>query len=439
MKRNILITIIIFLINGLLPVISFANDIFKDEVPYGLGVNIHTHASFPKSLDEITAAGFKVIRTNLYWHQIEKIKTAYDWHNYDKLIQKMDKAGIRPLLALSFSNPLYEPMHKITGLTGNKLEKAAPPTHEDSIRAFAKFAATAAHRYRKSNIIWEIWNEPNYKVFWVPEPNASDYANLANATCTAIKKLVPEAIVIAPSSSGTPFDDNHIIWWKEFLEKVNLDCIDAISVHPYVWNTNKGPYINIEKYNHLRELILEYTTHNAPIISSEFGFSSSDWNIYPKRQAALLVRNYIINLMENIPISIWYDWRDDGTNPKEREHNFGITKRNGEKKPLFYAAQTLSNYLNGYKFGKRIDNNDKDIYLIMFKHPTKPPILVAWTVKNTPKEISISLTDIENADIEARDILGDKTKYHIKNNNIIFTISEIPQYIMQKDQNSNGR
>ncbi len=438
MNNKLLIVILICLLTELSSFASFAdqdnnNTNFNTIIPNGLGVNIHTHASFPTTLDPISSAGFKVIRTNIYWSHVETIKTAYDWRNYDKLIKKMDKAGIRPLLALSFSNPLYEPMHKITSLTGTTVEKAAPPTHEQSIKAFAKFAATAAHRYKKSNVIWEIWNEPNYKVFWVPEPNAKDYANLANATCTAIKKADPKAIVIAPSSAGTPFDDDYIIWWKEFLENSNLDCLDAISVHPYVWNTNKGPYINLEKYKHLRELISKYTKRDIPIISSEFGFSSSDWNISPKRQAALLVRNYIINQMADIKISIWYNWVDDGTNPKEREHNFGVTKRDGTKKPLFYAAQTLSKYLNGYSYEKRIDHNIKDIYIIMFKHPTKPPVLVAWAVNNIAKEISISLTNLKNTDIETRDIFGEHTKYHIEGNNLIFNINEIPQYIMQKD------
>ncbi len=36
---------------------------------------------------------------------------------------------------------------------------------------------------------------------------------------------------------------------------------------------------------------------------------------------------FLTNVANDIPLSIWYDWRDDGDDPKEAEHRFGIVHR----------------------------------------------------------------------------------------------------------------
>lgn len=45
--------------------------------------------------------------------------------------------------------------------------------------------------------------------------------------------------------------------------------------------------------------------------------------------------------MNDVPLSIWYDWHDDGQDPKEKEHNFGTVTWDYQPKPAYLAAQTL--------------------------------------------------------------------------------------------------
>ena len=35
----------------------------------------------------------------------------------------------------------------------------------------------------------------------------------------------------------------------------------------------------------------------------------------------------LTNVANDSPLGIWYDWRDDGDDPKEAEHRFGIVRR----------------------------------------------------------------------------------------------------------------
>lgn len=417
----------------------------------GMGINIHTHASFPQTLEPIQVVGFKVIRTNLYWSHIETSKGEYDWSNYDKLIKKMDEAGIRPLLSLSFSNLLYEPSVRVrSSSVGDTRTRIAAPASEVSIKAFADFAAAAAKRYKKSNVIWEIWNEPNYYYFWAPEPNPSLYASLASRACEAIKLADPNATVVGPSSAGTPFDDDYIEWWRPFLKNSSLECIDAISVHPYVWNTNKGPEINFKKYQHLRDLLAEYTQRDIPIISSEFGFSTSDWNISEERQAALFIRNYMVNLLADVQISVWYDWRNDGEDPKNREHNFGIITHKRSKKPLYYAVKTLAELLDGYQLGGRFNVNgnlvplndhykemlvsERGPFVLLFRHAEKGPLIVAWTTFPNEIEYKIPTELFKTSKIKAVNYLGGNAEHKVQGDSIFIKLTEFPIYFFAEGQ-----
>ena len=40
-------------------------------------------------------------------------------------------------------------------------------------------------------------------------------------------------------------------------------------------------------------------------------------------QGDYLARSFLVNLSQGIPLSIWYDWENDGTDPTNPEENFG--------------------------------------------------------------------------------------------------------------------
>ena len=59
------------------------------------------------------------------------------------------------------------------------------------------FAAAVAQRYAPQGVQdFEIWNEPNNMVFWLPAPNPAAYVQLLQAADTDIKAVDPGAFVI---------------------------------------------------------------------------------------------------------------------------------------------------------------------------------------------------------------------------------------------------
>ena len=325
-------------------------------VPDCLGVNIHFTGREDKQVEQIARAGFRFIRMDFHWHTIEKQKGSYDFKAYDELVESLAERGIRPLFILDYGNELYD-----GGL--------APHTDEGR-RAFAAFAGAAAAHFRGKGILWELWNEPNI-FFWRPQPNAEDYVKLLKATSEALKKADPKCTLLAPALAGWDFG------FMETICKLGaLEHIDAVSLHPY--GASK-PEDAADYYARIREILRRYAPKGKqlPLVSGEWGYSAVG-GMSVERQGEFFAREFLTNLMNDIRLSIWYDWRDDGPDPNENEHHFGTVYLDSREKPAYFAMQTLSKELAGYTFGTRLEpDSDKD-YLALFRKGGDCR-LAAWT------------------------------------------------------------
>jgi len=347
-------------------------------LPAGVGVNIHFTTGHTKDLDLIAAAGFRFIRMDFGWGGTERKKGEYDWSAYDELTANLEKRGLRAIYILDYSNGLYEETAVTRNAINHKEERdTASPQHPESVAAFARWAAAAARHFHGRHIIWEIWNEPNI-FFWKPKPDADQYSTLALATCKAIRAAEPEATIVGPATSELP--------WK-YLETVFqsglLAQFDAVSVHPYR-GRGKPPETAAEDLKKLRELIERYAPTKAkkamPILSGEWGYSSNTKGVSLETQAAFIVRQQLSNLLNGIPISIWYDWKNDGPDPGENEHNFGTVMSDLRPKPAYIALRTMTRELAGCQIVRRLDlGNEKD-YVLLLRNSEGTEKLAAWTL-----------------------------------------------------------
>jgi hypothetical protein len=354
-----------------------AAEIPNAVIPAGVGVNIHFVTGHERDLDLIAAAGFKFIRMDFGWASIERKKGEYNWSEYDQLLAHLDDEQMRALFILDYSNPLYEGTVTSTNPISHVLHKnTASPQHPESVAAFARWAAAAAKHYHGRHVIWEIWNEPNIQ-FWSPKPDAQQYATLALATCKAIRETEPQATIIGPASSEFPWP-----FLETFLKAGVLEYLDAVSVHPYR-NPGRPPETAAADYEKLRQLIGQYAPANRakvfPILSGEWGYSSNAKGLPVDKQAAFAVRQQLSNLLQGIPLSIWYDWKNDGSDPNENEHNFGTVLPDLTPKPAYIAIKTMTHELSGYRIAQRLKlESDKD-YALICQNTMGSKKVVAWT------------------------------------------------------------
>ena len=379
------------------------------DVSSSTGVNIHFTGAPAKDLDMIQQAGFGWIRMDFGWGAIERKKGTYRFDDYDALLDGLSARGIKALFILDYSNSLYEKDRSVRTEEGRK--------------AFARFAAEAAKRYRGRGVRWEVWNEPNLEGFWRPQPAADDYAALVIECAKAIRAADPDAVILAPASSGFPWS-----FLERIFEKGVLEHIDEVSVHPY---RSSPPETVAEDYARLRELIaknLPAGRKAPPIVSGEWGYSTLHHGgkpFSPEVQGMYLAREFLTNIAEGIPLSIWYDWANDGPDPKETEHNFGTVTLQREPKPAYLAAKTLMGILGKSAFERRL-RAGRDDHLLLFKSGGRR-FLAAWTV-GPEHPVSVQGKGLEGP-LSSTGYTGEASKVEAKGGVLQLPLSSRPRYV----------
>lgn len=345
-------------------------------VEESLGVNVHFIEPKPGEVKMIADAGFRWIRTDFIWEVTERERGQYDFSAYDRLLKQLDDSHIRALFILDYGNPLY---------TQGKAVRTP-----EARAAFARWAIAAAGHFSGRGVTWELFNEPNIKMFWPPQPDAEEYNALAQEVGRAFRASVPNEQLIGPAVDSRDlkflqscFNGRSHLWWS------------ALSVHPY---RQTNPETAANEYARLREMIGQADAGAKPlnIISSEWGYSSAWPRLNEERQATMLTRAFLTNLANGIPLSIWYDWRDDGDDPGEGEHHFGLVHhayKSGsalsyEPKPAFIAAKTLMTVLKGFRFEQRLNVGGPEDYVLAFARGNERRI-VAWTTSPSLRRLTI--------------------------------------------------
>ena len=406
--------VVLFLVIGVFSLaVMGAEPLPGPAIPNGFGVNIH-FTGLPRDLKMIAEAGFKFIRMDLVWSRIEKTNGEYDFKGsgYDSLTLGCEELGIRVLYILDYSNELYESDRSVRTEAGRK--------------AFADFAEAAAKRYAGKGILWEVWNEANIKQFWTPQPSVDDYCKLVEAVAPRVREADPSGQVVAGATSQIPLG-----WFDGCFKNGILNWIDVLSVHPY---RSQNPETVIQDYAKLRELIARYApaSKQIPVISGEWGYSNLNWDksrLTEQQQAEYMVRMFLINSYQNAPVSIWYDWKNDGTDPNESEHQFGTVKHDLNPKAAYLAAKVLSSTLKGYSIEQKLDLGNENDFAFMLTNGNRQAVAF-WTLG--PKH-NVTLP-IDPTEVTLVGIYGAKVIINWKTEHLTIGAEQSPQYLLIKSK-----
>ena len=341
------------------PMVRLHPAVVMKPLPDGLGVNIHFYEGSKNDWKMLSAAGVGIVRMDVGWGGSEKKPGQYQFAHYDTLVSRLEKYGMRLLFILDYGNALYD--------------EGQAPKSDSALAAYARFAGALAKRYKGKPILWELWNEPNSKNFWLPKANVDQYMKWCRAVVPAIRLADPKACIVGPATSRIDF---------RFLENTFtrglLKWVDGVTVHPYR-SPSLGPETALPDYYQLRVLIKRYKPVGKiiPIISGEWGYSTT--GLSRELQAKYLARQWLSNLAFGVPISIWYDWHDDGQDPTNSEHNFGTVTYDYKPKPAYLAMKTLIWELKAFLPASRIGVGNASDFVVPFVHGEEVKLAV-WTV-----------------------------------------------------------
>jgi hypothetical protein len=328
---------------------------------YGLAMHgANTGADY----DLVAASGAGIVRTNLYWSDVETSPGVYDFSAYDPIVANLVSRNLTPMLILGYGNPLYSGGSPVP----------APATWK---AAFVNYAKAAAAHYQGKGILWEIWNEPDGGTFWVP-PSPNDYANLVIAASPAIRAADPSGAVIGGATSGVDWT-----FVQAIAQAGVLPYVDAISVHPYRHTEPETVLQDLATLRAVMESAAPACARQTPILSSEWGYSTT-WNTGPRatdsaqQQGYFLQRAWLMGSYVGLPVSIYYDYKDDGTDPTNPEDNFGTLNADASMKPAYQSAQGLATALQGFTFSHPIPTASAAAYSMLFLSGSEVAV-VNWT------------------------------------------------------------
>lgn len=306
-------------------------------------------------LEHLSALGVKWAFLVPDWDRIEREKGQYDWntpsHRLDDVVTGLARRKITPVIQIYGGNRLYMP----AGADPNKrqLADAAKLLDDPEVRqAWHRFLGALVGRYQPHVRVWEIWNEPNGPWFWQTPTSVQDYGRMVKAVAEIIRRVQPEAVILAGSTAMVPGD-----YLETFLASEGADWFDHWSVHPY----GALPEASDAAVRSAAELLR--TRGKSPVLwQSECGFPSSAdtagwgyggaWN--ETKHAKWVLRRLLSDAALGMTVSIYFVLHDypgmlEGGPDRGQ---MGINRKglywygSWERKPAAHAVAHLSSLLD---------------------------------------------------------------------------------------------
>lgn len=354
-------------------------------VPIGesFGVQVQSWYVTDADLALIAQTGFGRVRWGISWDKIETRPGVYDWAETDRFFARLRAAGLKSVIILGQGNPIYTGTIAAKGdEIDARTQRPAPPSTQAHIALFARFAAAAAQRYAGEGVIWEIWNEPDLATFWPPYPQPKTYADLAGASCRAIKAADPHATVIGPAGAAMPEAGTGLM--SELVRSDAMSCLDAVSGHAYRMKTGRAMLApETVQADNVRSLawLKERTGRDIAYDCSEWGYAEP--LVTARQQADYPLRAHLSNLLSGVPLTVWYEWKDSRNQPGSAESHYGLLEMNGHEKPGFAALFAVLPKIRDAVVVRRIPSSDM-AYLVLVRQPAGDYGLVYWSADSAP-------------------------------------------------------
>jgi hypothetical protein len=282
--------------NLLRPPLQLANDVPVAHTgmnPFGVNTFLQNEADPLKrrlAIEMIAAAGFKWIRQEFPWEDIE-IHAAGDtvdrrhdpprsaWDKYDQIVELCQAHGIQIIARLS-TPPDW------SRRAGKQMGAFAPP---DDLNDYGNFVAAVVERYRGRIRYYQIWNEPNIYPEWGEQPvSPAQYVELLKVGYTRAKAVDPDVVIIAGALAATieldryPHGLTDVLFLQQMYDAGAAPYFDVLSMQGYgLWS---GPYdrrmqprvINFSRPLFIRDVMVRNGDAHKPIWLSEMA-----WNALP--------------------------------------------------------------------------------------------------------------------------------------------------------------
>ena len=302
--------------------------------------------------------------------------------------------GIRPLGIIGFP-----PRWASTA----PADAARPWVHKPRLDALARFAEAAARQYRGLVDHWEIWNEPNIRTFWMPEPDPEEYIDVAKTAYAAAKRGNPDCVVVAPGLAGPGHGPASMAFLDRLIELGLPRYCDAISIHPYRHRTTPEDSDLEGDLRHIHELSAQHGGPRKLWITELCWVTHLPWGNTERRAAEMLGRAVPIalgtGLMDKI---LWFRFHDPGLDRFYLEHNCSLCRNDLLPKPEYFAYQTCARLLEGAEARGRKDLGARVWNRLFVREGNH--VLALWS----PKGPAMAAVNVGMDSVRVVDLMGNE-------------------------------
>ncbi len=353
------------------PNLSFLLDPCAPALPTGVtnlnasaGVELEHIDTTTAGLNLAQALGFKWMRTEMFWTDVETRPGVYNFKRYDNMMFSLGVRKMKAHFILCYGNPLY---------TGGSWSQ--PPLTASAQLAFARFAAAAAAHYAGQGVQFEVWNEPDNVDFW-PKPDPSVYAAVAASTIAQMHAADPTAKIAMGGLAGVDLG-----FLQTLLAADGAVGANAIALHPY--RLEEPELLAGDLAETRSRLAATLTPHPATIWSTEAGYSSAwygDGSDAANRttQAKYGARQILTAAGLGIPFQVVFALHDHAVDFSNPEDNFGIVDNAYQPKPLTAAVRTALMQAWNMTLLGNLPSPETSLHILKFQGLTRV-MLVLWS------------------------------------------------------------
>lgn len=387
------------------------------------GVCTHLFRNTPedlrRELDAASALGIDMTRDSLDWHGIQPAAGQWRFEASDALLDELDARKIELQWLLGFTARW--------ATTGNPQgshadwNKAAP-----KIDPWLEFVTTTVERYQKRIRWWEIWNEPDIGFWNAP---VEDHVTLFNRSAAAIKAIDPELQVMNGGFAMVKRKPNPE-FIRDFLAAAETHNWDIRAYHDYM----SFPDMIVRH----REHEAAYQGHalvKAPVFVNEGGFHTLMPGGEPE-QAITLAKKMAASPAFGFTGYLWYNLRDKGVDPTDKEHHFGLTGRDFQLKPAYAAYRHVIRELSGreYRASAQPVDGALQMHLYAASAPGEDNVLVLWNESRgfsqpmwieCPAGVSV---------VSATDLMGEALAVTKLDGGVLVEVTDRPVYLRLRGQ-----
>jgi polysaccharide biosynthesis protein PslG len=397
------------------------------------GVNFHLNR-IPLSQAEIEVRMAK--RIGIAWGRgmIPKWKIqprngsyAAAFKQYDKLLTLAEESGISILGVLHYI-PRWA-----SAAPANASYMVYSRIMPADLGVVSNFCEQYARRCRGFVEYWEVGNEVDAHQFWKgswesyrtgdKESIIRDYVSFLGAASKGFRKGNPSAKILFSglTSHGTA------AYMPKAMKAGAAKHFDILNTH----------YLGDVK-------ALQAIDNSRPIWITEIGRAS-----YPAAHTLKAERTQIVNDITQCVIQLVagaqkvfkYDFRDDGTNPKEKQHNFGLIYSDFSPKPNYPAYATMIRLLAGGTYSRELNilRNASQGWLRGYAFSAEKDgeiINVIWL--NSAKDATVSFSTPDSV-VKVVDSMGNERIVTAKKGKVSFKVDELPFFVVGTLRDAKGK